>query len=53
MKREYDYLVVGSGLFGATFAHQATKKGKSCLVIEKRHHLGGNINTYTWIYIVY
>ena len=45
MKREYDYLVVGSGLFGATFAHQATKKGKSCLVIEKRHHLGGNIYT--------
>ena len=45
MKREYDYLVVGSGLFGATFAHQATKKGKSCLVIEKRHQLGGNIYT--------
>lgn len=40
---KYDYLVVGAGLFGATFAHQATKKGKRCLVIDKRNHLGGNI----------
>ncbi len=39
----YDYLIVGSGLFGATFAHQATKKGKKCLVIDKRTHLGGNV----------
>ena len=39
----YDYLIVGSGLFGATFAHQAQKKGKKCLVIDKRPHLGGNI----------
>lgn len=39
----YDYLIVGSGLFGATFAHLATKQGKSCLVIDKRSHLGGNI----------
>jgi UDP-galactopyranose mutase len=39
----YDYLIVGSGLFGATFAHLATKHGKSCLVIDKRSHLGGNI----------
>lgn len=40
---QYDYLIVGSGLFGATFAHLATKQGKRCLVIDKRAHLGGNI----------
>jgi UDP-galactopyranose mutase len=39
----FDYLIVGSGLFGATFAHQATKAGKRCLVIDKRAHLGGNV----------
>ena len=39
----YDYLIVGSGLFGAVFAHEAYKKGKKCLVIEKRNHIGGNI----------
>lgn len=39
----YDYLIVGSGLFGATFAHLATKAGKKCLVIDKRPHLGGNV----------
>lgn len=39
----YDYLIVGSGLFGATFAHLAKKQGKKCLVIEKRPHLGGNL----------
>jgi UDP-galactopyranose mutase len=39
----YDYLIVGSGLFGATFAHFATEQGKRCLVIDKRSHLGGNI----------
>lgn len=39
----YDYLIVGSGLFGATFAHIATKQGKKCLVIDKRPHLGGNV----------
>lgn len=42
MKR-YDYLIVGSGLFGATFAYQARQAGKSCLVVEKRSHLGGNV----------
>lgn len=41
--KQYDYLVVGAGLFGAVFAHEATKKGKKCLVIEKRNHMGGNI----------
>lgn len=39
----YDYLIVGSGLFGATFAHLAKQKGKRCLVVDKRTHLGGNI----------
>ena len=42
MKR-YDYLIVGSGLFGSTFAHLATKVGKRCLIIDKRPHTGGNI----------
>ena len=40
---KYDYFIVGSGLFGATFAHLATKQGKKCLVIDKRPHLGGNV----------
>ncbi len=40
---KYDYLIVGSGLFGATFAHLAHKQGKRCLVIDKRPHLGGNV----------
>jgi len=42
MKR-YDYLIVGSGLYGAAFAHFATKKSKKCLVIDKRDNLGGNL----------
>ncbi len=41
----YDYLVVGSGLFGAVFAYEANKKGKKVLVVEKRSHIGGNIYT--------
>ncbi len=41
----YDYLIVGAGLFGAVFAHEVTKQGKTCLVIEKRNHLAGNIYT--------
>lgn len=43
MRHLFDYLIVGSGLFGATFAHLVTKRGKRCLVIEKRPHLGGNV----------
>ena len=43
MKNEYDYLIVGSGLFGSVFAYEATKAGKRCLVIDKRKHAGGNI----------
>ncbi|MEY8245048.1 UDP-galactopyranose mutase [Heminiphilus faecis] len=39
----HDYLIVGAGLFGATFAHLARKRGKRCLVIDKRPHSGGNI----------
>lgn len=41
--KNYDYLIVGSGLFGATFAYYAKKAGKKCLVIDKRPHLGGNV----------
>ena len=43
---KYDYLIVGAGLFGAVFAYEATQKGKKCLVIDKRDHIGGNIYTY-------
>ena len=42
----YDYLIVGAGLFGSVFAYEAGKKGKKCLVVEKRDHIGGNIYTY-------
>ena len=41
--KQYNYLIVGSGLFGATFAHLAKKAGKTCLVIDQRPHLGGNV----------
>ena len=43
MSKKYDYIVVGAGLYGATFAHLAAKQGKHCLVIDKRPHLGGNL----------
>ncbi|MDE5822854.1 MAG: UDP-galactopyranose mutase [Paramuribaculum sp.] len=43
MPKDFDYLIVGAGLFGATYAHLANKKGKKCLVIDKRSHSGGNI----------
>lgn len=39
----YDYLIVGSGLFGATFAYKARQMGRTCLVVERRKHLGGNV----------
>ena len=42
---KYDYLIVGSGLFGSIFAYEANKVGKKCLVIEKRSHIGWNIYT--------
>ena len=41
----YDYLIVGAGLYGAVFAHELTKQGKSCLVIDRRDHIAGNIYT--------
>lgn len=43
--QKYDYVIVGAGLFGAVFAHETTKLGKKCLVIEKRNHIGGNCYT--------
>lgn len=43
--KKYDYLIVGAGLFGAVFAYEANKRGKKCLVIEKRNHIAGNIYT--------
>ena len=42
-KRKYDYLIIGAGLCGATFAHMASNCGKKCLLIDKRPHIGGNI----------
>ena len=42
---KYDYLIVGTGLFGAVFAHEMKKAGKTCLAIDKREHVGGNIYT--------
>ena len=44
-KMKYDYLVVGSGLFGSIFAHEAKKAGKSVLVIDKRPNIAGNVYT--------
>ena len=42
---QYDYLIVGAGLFGSVFAHEAKKRGKKCLVIDRRSHIGGNVYT--------
>ena len=41
--KKYDYLIVGAGLFGSTFAYEMNKKGKKCLVIDRRNHIGGNV----------
>jgi UDP-galactopyranose mutase len=41
--QKYDYLIVGAGLFGSTFAYEMTRQGKKCLVIDRRSHIGGNI----------
>jgi len=43
MRKKYDFLIVGAGLFGSVFAYEATKRGKKCLIIEKRNHVGGNV----------
>ncbi len=45
MNGMYDYVIVGAGLYGAVFAHEATKAGKNCLVIDRRDHVGGNVYT--------
>lgn len=47
MKKPFDFLIVGSGLFGSVFAHQMHKNGKICLVLDKRNHLGGNVRNET------
>lgn len=44
-QKEYDYLIVGAGLFGSVFAYEATKRGKTCLVIDKNDHIGGTCYT--------
>ncbi|MBQ3888403.1 MAG: NAD(P)-binding protein, partial [Clostridia bacterium] len=43
----FDYLIVGAGLFGAVFAREMTDRGRTCLVVEKRGHVGGNVYTET------
>ena len=42
---KYDYLIVGAGLFGAVFANEVQRRGKSCLIIDRRKHIAGNIYT--------
>ena len=44
---KYDYLIVGAGLYGAVFAHEAKAAGKTCLVVDKRDHIAGNIYAET------
>lgn len=43
--KQYDYIIVGAGLYGSVFAHEAARRGKRCLVVEKRDHIGGNCHT--------
>ena len=43
MSKEYDYVIVGAGLWGCVFAYEATNRGYKCLLIDKRNHTGGNI----------
>ena len=43
--KQYDYLIVGAGLFGSIFAYEAKKAGKKCLIIDRRPHIGGNVYT--------
>lgn len=45
MKEHFNYLVVGTGLFGSVFSYEASRRGKKCLVIDKRDHIAGNIYT--------
>lgn len=44
--KQFDYIIVGSGLFGSVFAHEAKLRGRKCLVLERRDHIGGNVYTY-------
>lgn len=46
--KAYDYLIVGAGLFGSVFAHEATKRGRKCLVVDKRAQVGGNLFCQNW-----
>ena len=43
--KQYDYIIVGAGLYGSVFAHEAARQGKRCLVVEKRDHIGCNCYT--------
>ena len=45
MNKHFDYLVVGAGLFGSVFSYEMRKRGKSCMVIDRRGHIAGNIYT--------
>jgi len=45
-KKKYDYVIIGAGLFGSVFAHEAKKKNKKCLILDRRNHIGGNVFTY-------
>lgn len=45
MHKKFDYLIVGAGLYGSVFAHEMNKKGKKCLIVDKRAHIGGNVYT--------
>ncbi|MGC6589061.1 UDP-galactopyranose mutase [Paenibacillus sp. Dod16] len=45
MQKKYDFLIVGAGLYGAVFAHEAKKAGKTCFILDKRNHIGGNVHT--------
>ena len=45
MNKHFDYLVVGAGLFGSVFSHEMKRNGKTCIVIDKRDHVAGNIYT--------
>ena len=49
---KYDYLIVGSGLFGSIFAYEANKKGKTCLVIDKRSHILKKLKVFMYINMV-
>lgn len=46
--KEYNYLIVGAGLFGSVFAHEMYKRNKKCLVIDRRNHIGGNTYCHDW-----